>query len=158
MFQAVLQIVCRNIVGRNVVWLFLLLMANGVSAVDIEFKNPESFKKLGLPFSQAVRVGDLLFLSGQLGNAPGGLGLVEGGVEAETRQTMENIKAVLESNDLGLDRVVKCTLFLADIKEWPKVNAVYKTYFGENPPARSALAASGLALDARVEIECIAAY
>ena len=69
MFQAVLQIVCRNIVGRNVVWLFLLLMANGVSAVDIEFKNPESFKKLGLPFSQAVRVGDLLFLSGQLGNA-----------------------------------------------------------------------------------------
>jgi len=152
-FQRALQKVCRN-----VVCLSLLLMANGVSAVDIEFKNPESFKKLGLPFSQAVRVGDLLFLSGQLGNAPGGLGLVAGGVEAETRQTMENIKAVLESNDLGFDRVVKCTLFLADIKEWPAVNDVYKTYFGENPPARSALAASGLALGARVEIECIAAY
>jgi len=126
--------------------------------VDIEFKNPESFKKLGLPFSEAVRAGDLLFLSGQLGNQPGSLGLVEGGVEAETRQTIENIKAVLERNQLSLDRVVKCTLFLADIAEWPKVNAVYKTYFGENPPARSALAASGLALDARVEIECIAAY
>ena len=138
--------------------IFLLILANGVSAVDIEFKNPESFKKLGPPFSEAVRVGDLLFLSGQLGNQPGGLGLVEGGVEAETRQTMENIKAVLERNELGLDRVVKCTLFLADIAEWPKVNAVYKTYFGDNPPARSALAASGLALDARVEIECIAAY
>lgn len=126
--------------------------------MDIEFKNPESFKKLGLPFSEAVRAGDLLFLSGQLGNQPGSLGLVEGGVEAETRQTIENIKAVLERNQLSLDRVVKCTLFLADIAEWPKVNAVYKTYFGENPPARSALAASGLALDARVEIECIAAY
>lgn len=136
----------------------LLFLSSGVSAVDIEFKNPESFKKLGLPFSEAVRVGDLLFLSGQLGNQPGGLGLVEGGVETETRQTMENIKAVLERNQLGLERVVKCTLFLADIAEWPKVNAVYKTYFGENPPARSALAASGLALDARVEIECIAAY
>jgi 2-iminobutanoate/2-iminopropanoate deaminase len=138
--------------------IILLFLSSGVSAVDIEFKNPESFKKLGLPFSEAVRVGDLLFLSGQLGNQPGGLSLVEGGVETETRQTMENIKAVLESNQLGLDRVVKCTLFLADIAEWPKVNAVYKTYFGENPPARSALAASGLALDARVEIECIAAY
>jgi len=136
----------------------LLLLSSGVSAVDIEFKNPESFKKLGLPFSEAVRAGDLLFLSGQLGNQPGSLGLVEGGVEAETRQTIENIKAVLERNQLSLDRVVKCTLFLADIAEWPKVNAVYKTYFGENPPARSALAASGLALDARVEIECIAAY
>ncbi|MFT5012413.1 MAG: 2-iminobutanoate/2-iminopropanoate deaminase [Patiriisocius sp.] len=138
--------------------IILLFLSSGVSAVDIEFKNPESFKKLGLPFSEAVRVGDLLFLSGQLGNQPGSLSLVEGGVETETRQTMENIKAVLESNQLGLDRVVKCTLFLADIAEWPKVNAVYKTYFGENPPARSALAASGLALDARVEIECIAAY
>lgn len=138
--------------------IILLFLSSGVSAVDIEFKNPESFKKLGLPFSEAVRVGDLLFLSGQLGNQPGSLSLVEGGVETETRQTMENIKAVLERNQLGLERVVKCTLFLADIAEWPKVNAVYKTYFGENPPARSALAASGLALDARVEIECIAAY
>jgi 2-iminobutanoate/2-iminopropanoate deaminase len=133
-------------------------MANGVFAVDIEYKNPEAFKKLGLPFSEAVRVGDLLFMSGQLGNQPGGLSLVEGGVTPETVQTMENIKAVLERNDLSLDRVVKCTVFLADIAEWPKVNEVYKTYFGENPPARSALAASGLALDARVEIECIAAY
>ncbi len=125
--------------------------------MDIEFKNPPAFKKLGLPFSEAVRVGDLLFLSGQLGNS-GGLGLVEGGVEAETRQTMENIKATLERYELGMDRIVKCTLFLADMAEWPTVNEVYKTYFGENPPARSALGANGLALGARVEIECIAAY
>ena len=127
--------------------------------MDIEFKNPENFKKLGLPFSEAVRVGDLLFLSGQLGTVPGaGLKLIEGGVEAETRQTMENIQSVLERNNLGLDRLVKCTLFLADIAEWPAVNDVYRTYFGENPPARSALASSGLALGARVEIDCIAAY
>lgn len=125
--------------------------------MDIEFKNPPEFKKLGLPFSEAVRVGDLLFLSGQLGNA-GGLGLVEGGVEAETRQTMENIKNTLERHGLGMDRVVKCTVFLADMAEWPAVNEVYKGYFGENPPARSALGANGLALGARVEIECIAAY
>ncbi len=136
---------------------FCLFVTTGVSAVEIEFKNPPAFKKLGLPFSEAVRVGDMLFLSGQLGNS-GGLGLVEGGVGPETTQTMENIKAVLERNGLGLDRVVKCTVFLADIDEWPAVNEVYKTYFGENPPARSALAASGLALGARVEIECIAAY
>lgn len=125
--------------------------------MEIEFKNPEAFKKLGLPFSEAVRVGDLLFLSGQLGNS-GGLGLVEGGVEAETRQTMENIKGTLERYGLGMDRIVKCTLFLADMDEWPAVNEVYKTYFGENPPARSALGANGLALGARVEIECVAAY
>jgi reactive intermediate/imine deaminase len=125
--------------------------------LDIEFKNPPEFKKLGLPFSEAVRVGDLLFLSGQLGNS-GGLGLVDGGVEAETRQTMENIKNTLERHGLGMDRVVKCTVFLADMAEWPAVNDVYKSYFGESPPARSALGANGLALGARVEIECIAAY
>ncbi len=134
------------------------LVSYGASAVEIEFKNPESFKKLNLPFSEAVRVGDLLFLSGQLGTKPGGLGLVDGGVKAEAKQTMENIKAVLRRNDLAFDRVVKCTLFLADISDWPTVNEVYQTYFGENPPARSALAASGLALGAKVEIECIAAY
>lgn len=126
--------------------------------MNIEFKNPESFKKLGLPFSEAVRVGDLLFLSGQLGNQPGGLGLVEGGIGPETAQTMENIKSVLERNGLGMDRIVKCTVFLADMSEWQQANEVYKTYFGDNPPSRSALGAAGLALDARVEIECIAAY
>ena len=143
--------------AKLVVCLIGLLLSTGAFAVDIEFKNPPAFKKLGLPFSEAVRVGDLLFMSGQLGNS-GGLGLVEGGVGPETTQTMENIKSVLERNGLGLDRVVKCTVFLADIDEWPLVNEVYKTYFGDNPPARSALAASGLALGARVEIECIAAY
>ena len=110
-----------------------------------------------LPFSSAVRVGNLLFLSGSIGVLPGGdLQLVEGGIEGETHQTMENIKRTLEAFGASMDRVVKCTVFLADMGEWGAMNEVYRTYF-ETPPARSALGASGLALDARVEIECIAA-
>lgn len=110
---------------------------------------------LDLPFSSAVRVNDTLYLSGNLGNLPGTLELAPGGIEAETRQTMDNIKAVVEQFGASMDRIVKCTVFMADMAEWPAMNAVYATYF-ENPPARSALGASGLALDARVEIECIA--
>ena len=81
---------------------------------------------------------------------------VHGGISKETRQTLENIKVILERNGSALNRVVKCTVFLADINEWPKMNEVYRTYFPKAPPARSAMAASGLALNARVEIECIA--
>ena len=108
-----------------------------------------------LPFSEAVRVGNMLYLSGKIGSVPGE-GLVEGGIQPETRQVMENIKAVLERHGSSLERVVKCTVFLADIAEWGQMNEVYKTYFPTNPPARSALGASGLAAGARVEIECIA--
>lgn len=107
------------------------------------------------PFSPAVRAGDLWFLSGQIGTVTGG-GLVEGGIGPETRQTMENIKAVLGAAGSSLDKVVKCTVFLADIAEWPAMNEVYRTYFPTDPPARSAMAGSGLALNSRVEIECIA--
>jgi reactive intermediate/imine deaminase len=110
-----------------------------------------------LPFSEAVRVGDLLFVSGQLGNRPGTLELVPGGIGPETRQTLENIRAILERRGSSLDRVVKCTVFLADISEWGAMNEVYRTFFPQSPPARSALGANGLALGARVEIECIAA-
>jgi reactive intermediate/imine deaminase len=110
-----------------------------------------------LPLSDAVRVGDLLFLSGKLGIRPGERQLVEGGIQPETRQTMENIKAALEKYGSSMTRVIKCTVFLADIAEWSAMNDVYKSYFPTNPPARSALGSSGLALGARVEIECIAA-
>lgn len=110
----------------------------------------------GLPFSPAVRAGGLIFLSGQIGIRPGGLRLVEGGLEPETRQTMENVRAVLEAAGASLADVVKCTVFLADIEEWPAFNAIYAEYFPEDPPARAALAASGLALGARVELDCIA--
>ena len=111
--------------------------------------------ELDLPFSAAVRVDNTLYLSGNVGNVPGTLELAEGGIEGETRQTMENISAVLEQFGSSMDDVVKCTVFLADMAEWSAMNAVYRTYF-RKPPARSALGASGLALDARVEIECIA--
>ena len=110
----------------------------------------------GLPFSSAVRVGDLLFLSGQVGVLPGTTELVPGGIEPETRQTMENIKAVLAYAGSSLDRVVKCTVFLADLQHYAAMNAVYASYFPVNPPARSTLGANGLALGAAVEIECIA--
>ena len=111
---------------------------------------------LDLPFSEAVRVGDLLFLSGQIGNQPGTLELVEGGIRAETRQTLEHVQAIVERHGSSMARVVKCTVFLDDMGDWPAMNEVYRESF-PNPPARSALGASGLALGAKVEIECIAA-
>ncbi|MCC6931061.1 MAG: RidA family protein [Gemmatimonadaceae bacterium] len=110
------------------------------------------------PFTPAVQVGNLLFLAGQIGtsaNAQGGV--VAGGIQAETRQTMLNIKEVLEKSGSSLDRVVKCTVFMADMREWDAMNEVYATFFPRNKPARSALGTNGLALGARVEIECIAA-
>jgi 2-iminobutanoate/2-iminopropanoate deaminase len=109
----------------------------------------------GLPFSSAVRAGNTLYLSGNVGNTPGTLDLAEGGINGETRQTMDNISSVLQEFGSSMDEVVKCTVFLADMSEWGAMNEVYKTYF-KNPPARSALGANGLALNARVEIECIA--
>lgn len=109
----------------------------------------------GLPFSSAVRVDNTLYLSGNIGNVPGTLDLAEGGISGETRQTMDNISNVLQEFGSSMDDVVKCTVFLADMAEWGAMNEVYKTYF-KNPPARSALGASGLALNSRVEIECIA--
>jgi len=122
---------------------------------DVAYLNMPGMEGLDLPFSSAVRVDNTLYLSGNLGNIPGTLDLAEGGIEGETRQTMENISAVLQQFGSSMDRVVKCTVFLADMAEWGAMNEVYKTYF-KNPPARSALGASGLALGARVEIECVA--
>jgi 2-iminobutanoate/2-iminopropanoate deaminase len=110
------------------------------------------------PFTPAVKVGNLLYLSGQIGTAPNAQGsVVPGGIQAETRQTMNNIKDVLEKSGSSMDRVVKCTVFMADMREWDSMNEVYVTFFPRNKPARSALGANGLALGARVEIECIAA-
>lgn len=123
--------------------------------VDVEYLQMPGAEELDLPFSSAVRVDSTLYLSGNIGNVPGTLQLADGGIRGETRQTMENIRRVLETFGSSLDKVVKCTVFLADMAEWAAMNEIYRTYF-DNPPARSALGASGLALDARVEIECIA--
>jgi 2-iminobutanoate/2-iminopropanoate deaminase len=107
------------------------------------------------PFSPAVRVGNWLFLAGQIGTDTSGR-VVPGGIQAEARQTLNNIKDVLEKSGSSLDRVIKCTVFMADMKEWPAMNEIYATYFKNHFPARSAFGATGLALNARVEIECIA--
>ena len=109
------------------------------------------------PFSAAVAHNGVLYLSGDLGTASGG-NLVAGGIGPETKQTMENIKSTLSHHGLDMGDIIKCTVFLADISEWPVFNKVYAGYFEKDRyPARSALAASGLALGARVEVECIAA-
>jgi reactive intermediate/imine deaminase len=107
------------------------------------------------PFSDAVQVDNLLILSGQIGAKPGATAVVPGGIEAETRQVMANIASNLKRRGLGLDSVVKCTVMLADMKEWPAFNAIYATYFKKGRyPARSAFGANGLALGAKVELEC----
>jgi reactive intermediate/imine deaminase len=125
------------------------------SAPDVEFLNAPGTEALNLPFSAAVRVDNTLYLSGTIGTIPGTLELAPGGIQGETRQAMENIKQTLEDFGSSMDRVVKCTVFLADMNEWAAMNEVYRTYF-TTPPARSALGASGLALNGRIEIECIA--
>ena len=120
---------------------------------DVEYYTSEILK--GLPFSAAVRAGGVLYLSGQIGIDASGK-LVPGGISAETRQAMANIRATLEQCGSSLDNVIKATVMLADMNEWSEMNKVYVTYFSKHLPARSALGANGLALGARVEIECIA--
>ena len=141
--------------------LFTLLAALSLPfttlAGELEVEHYSSNPDMQLPFSDAVRVGDMLYLSGKIGNIPGTPTLAEGGIAGETKQTLENIKATLEKYGSSMDEVVKCTVFLADIAEWGAMNEVYVTYFAVNPPARSALGSSGLALNSRVEIECFAA-
>ena len=106
-----------------------------------------------LPFSDAVRVNDILYLSGQLGI--GSDGKLPDGIEAQTKQAMDNVGAVLKRAGVGYDDIVHCTAFLADMKDWPAFNKVYLGYFPDGPlPARSAFGANGLALGALLEIEC----
>lgn len=136
--------------------LVMILLPGLAMAGKVEVEHYAVNPELQLPFSDAVRVGYMLYLSGKIGNIPGTSELAKGGIAGETRQTMENIKASLEKHGSSLGEVVKCTVFLADIAEWGAMNEVYVTYFPENPPARSALGSSGLALGARVEIECFA--
>ena len=125
------------------------------TSLDIEFITAPGTGDLNLPFSPAVRVGNTLYLSGNLGNIPGTLRLAEGGIQGETRQTMENIKSVLKLAGSSMDKIVKCSVFIEDMAEWGAMNEVYQSYF-DVPPARSALGSSGLALGAKVEIDCIA--
>lgn len=141
----------------SIVTLAVVLAAATCLRADPEYLNSGSVLPSDLPFSEAVRVGDSVYLSGQIGIRPGTLELVEGGIEAESRQTMDNIRTTLEAHGLGMGNLVKCLVMLDDMSEWATFNAVYRTYFEPGRyPARSALGADGLALGARVEVECIA--
>ncbi len=116
----------------------------------------EENTQLGLPFSEATRIGNTLYVSGQIGVKLGTLTLVPGGIKAQTTQTLDNIKVVLERYGSSMNQVAKCSIFLADMDQWPLMNEAYVEAFGKHRPARSAFAASGLALGGAVEIECIA--
>ena len=110
------------------------------------------------PFSPAVRVGNLIFLAGQIGTDASASGaVVSGGIVAETKQTLENIKQTLAAVGSSMDHVVKCTVFMADMKEWDAMNAIYATYFAaDKRPARTTVGVTALARDGIVEIDLIA--
>lgn len=124
---------------------------------SIAFLNTGKVLPAEAPFSEAVRVGNLLFLSGQIGTLPGTTKLVPGGIKEEARQTMENIRTSLRAHGYDMSDIVKCTVMLADMTEWGAFNEVYQSFFSKPYPVRSAFGTSGLALGARVEVECIAA-
>lgn len=108
------------------------------------------------PYSQAVRLGDLLFTAGQLGLVPGSKEFAGPDIESQTRQALQNLQAVLEAGGSCLAHVVKTTVFLADMGEFPRMNAVYAEFFPQDPPARSAVQAAALPLGGRVEVEAVA--
>ncbi len=108
------------------------------------------------PYSQAISTENLIFTAGQVGLDPATMELVEGGVEAQTRQALTNLKHVLESADSGLNFVLKTTVFLQDMSDFAKMNSVYAEFFPESPPARSTVQVAGLPKGASVEIECVA--
>lgn len=110
------------------------------------------------PYSQAVKVdcGSMIFCSGQIPLDPKTGQMVEGDIAAQTKQVMENLKAVLAAADAGFEHVVRCNIFLADMNDFGVVNEVYGTYFPSNPPSRATVQVARLPRDSRVEIDCIA--
>jgi len=146
--------------NKFTVGLIAFLFAGVVIAKEpakVEFLNSGKVYPAGVPLSEAVRVGDTLYLSGQIGIQPGTLKLVPGGLKEEAAQTLSNIRTTLEAHGYSMRDVIKCTVMLADIAQWGDFNEIYKAHFSAPYPARSALGASGLALGAKVEVECIAA-
>jgi len=131
-------------------------LAAAAERPKVEFINSDIAQKAGLPFSEAVRNGDTLYLSGQIGAIPGTRQVVPGGFPAEARQALENIRAILTAHGRTIADLVKCTVMLADMADWPAFNEIYVGFLKKPYPARSAIGASGLALGARVEVECIA--
>ena len=123
---------------------------------EIQYVNSDETKEKGYPFSDATVVNEVIYLSGAIGTLPDG-SVISGGIAAETKQTMMNIKNRLEKMGGSMDDIFKCTCMLADIKDWPLMSQEYKKFFNPDKlPARSAFAGSGLALGAKLEIECMA--
>jgi reactive intermediate/imine deaminase len=127
----------------------------GRQGSEIEYLQMPGNEGSGAPFSSAVRVDNTLYLSGVIGVVPGTLRVPESGIEEEARLAMEEIKTTLETFGSSMDRVVKCTVFLADESNREAFNEIYMSYF-DNLPARSGVSVKGLALGARAEVECIA--
>lgn len=153
----------RSDLGSKALILALVLLATGAVAAPEnstsgkpEFLSSKLIQERGYPFSEAVRAGDFLILSGRVGDDEATGKVVAGGIVPESRQVLQHIKNTLERHGASLADVVKCTVFLLDISEWPAFNNVYREFFKAPYPARSALGASGLALGARVEVECMA--
>ena len=140
--------------NKTLLFFFLAIYTFGQNGV--KYINSQANIDSGYPFSEAVIVDNIVYLSGKVGRLPSGE-LIQGGIEAETLQTLKNIESVLQKINLSKDDIFKCTCMLVDIKDWPKMSKVYKSFFNrEKLPARSAFAGSGLALNAKVEIECLA--
>jgi 2-iminobutanoate/2-iminopropanoate deaminase len=124
--------------------------------MDLRTVTTEKAPKAIGPYSQAIASGDLIFTAGQVGIDPATGKIVGGEIKLQTARVLDNIAAVLEAAGSGLDKVVKCTVFLADFAEFAAMNEVYAERFGQHRPARSTVGTTALPLGARVEIECIA--
>ena len=132
------------------------MMAAAASTDEIEILRSDAVNPSGLPFSDGVRIGRLVIMSGMLGIKPHTLELAAGGLDGQTRQTLENLRSVLAAHGMSLRDVVRVQVMLADIADWPRFNEIYREYFSEPFPARSAFGTTGLALGARVEVEAFA--
>ncbi len=126
------------------------------TTAKIEFLESLIERRKSAPYSDAVRIGDVLFLTGQVGFNNDSLRIAEGGIKAEARQALENIKAVLEANGSDLEHVAKCTVILTDRNDFADFNEVFRQYFPKNKPARTTFVAD-LVIDAKIEIDVIAA-
>src|SRR5690625_33971 len=147
---------------KNLIALGCLVLARTLAplrvsyAADVEYLNSEKSLPATFPFSEAVRVGETVYLAGQVGNIPGGTDLAEGGMKGEAKQVMDNIQTSLEAHDMSMNNLVKCLVMLTDMSEWGDFNEIYQSYFEEGRyPARSAIGVTELAFGARVEVECI---
>lgn len=125
--------------------------------MKLSITSPDAPTPVG-PYSPAVRAGDLLFVSGQIPLDPATGRLVDGDIAAQTRQALENVRALLTAAGLSLQAVVRTTIYLADMDDFPEMNAAYAAFFAEPYPARSTIQAARLPRDARIEIDAVAAY